>query len=52
VYALRNNLRIWGTSREHDENMLGTHWKKRRQNKKKSCPHPQKAKTGLIMSAC
>jgi len=46
VYALRNNLRIWGTSREHDENMLGTHWRKRSQNKKIPALTPKRQKQG------
>jgi hypothetical protein len=33
--ALRNNLGTWGISREHDENILGT-----RKKNKKNLPHP------------
>jgi hypothetical protein len=43
---------LGGASREHDENILGTHWEQGRKTKKK-LPHPQKEKkTGpMMMSA-
>jgi len=31
--ALRNNLGTLGTSREHDENMLGAHWEQEKNQK-------------------
>jgi hypothetical protein len=41
-----------GTSKEHDENMLGTHWEQGRKTKN-NCPNPKRKKQGRhIMSAC
>jgi len=54
--ALRTHLQTFGTSREHHENMLKTHWEQGRKTKNNSThptpPHPQKERTGPIMSAC
>jgi len=41
-------LGIWGTSREHDENMLGTHWEQGRSKKKKTLPTPTDPQKGKI----
>jgi hypothetical protein len=46
--ALGYNLRTWGTSREHDEKMLGTHWDQGRKTKKTPPAPLQKRKN----SAC
>jgi hypothetical protein len=41
---LKEQLRAWGISREHDENMLGTHWEQGRKTKNASPPLPPKGK--------
>jgi hypothetical protein len=43
--ALGNNLRTWGTSGEHDDKMLETHWDQGTKTKNNSPPHSQKEKT-------
>jgi len=45
VNGLRNNLRAWGISREHDENILGTHWEQGRKTKNASPPPTPKVET-------
>jgi hypothetical protein len=44
-------LGTWGTSRKHDENMLGTHWEQGRKTKKNS-PHPTHKRKNKVHHEC